>query len=61
MSAPFDRVHDLIISLMPIDTTVARFAAGGKERGREIARIFEELADIERELLDSDDDEEADR
>lgn len=54
--SPFDRIQDLLRSLMPIDTAISRFEAGGKERGREIARIYEELADIERELHDNDDD-----
>ena len=52
--SPLDRIQDLLRSLMPIDTTIARFEEGGKERGREIAKLYQALADI---LDDLDDDE----
>jgi hypothetical protein len=39
---------------MPLHETVSRFEAGGPERGREIAKIYQELSDILDDLYDDD-------
>ena len=49
-------IRDLVRGLQPIHETTARFEHGGKQCARDISRIYDELTGLLIDLLDEDDD-----